>query len=64
MDRVAHVQFADMPDRKHPSTGSVDWAQVVATLKAGGYRGAIGLECFPGTPGDAWVAPARRAIGL
>ena len=44
MDRVAHVQIADMPGRGAPGTGGIDWRKVKQSLNEGGYNGFIGLE--------------------
>lgn len=64
MHLVAHVQFADMPERKEPGTGSVDWARAVSILREGGYQGSIGLECFPTDGGAEWLGPTRQTLGL
>jgi len=61
---VAHVQYADMPDRKEPGTGTLDWAQVTGTLRDLGYEGAIGLECFPSLPAEESLKLARDTLGL
>lgn len=42
-----YVQIADAPGRGQPGSGAVDWAQQLATLRAAGYGGPIGLEYFP-----------------
>lgn len=61
---VAHVQYADMPDRKEPGTGTVDWDHVTGTLRKLGYTGAIGLECFPSLPAEQSLKLARDTLGL
>ena len=60
---VAHVQVADMDDRHEPGTGTVDWAEVMQTLRGLGYAGTIGLEYFPSLPMDQSFALSRRTLG-
>ncbi|MFI9816790.1 TIM barrel protein [Saccharothrix variisporea] len=47
VDRVGHVQTADVPGRHEPGTGKVDWAHELRVLRDLGYAGRIGLECVP-----------------
>lgn len=60
---VAHVQAADMADRNEPGTGSLDWAQIMQTLRDLGYSGAIGLEYFPTLPMAESLALSRKTLG-
>jgi hydroxypyruvate isomerase len=64
IDRVAHVQVADMPGRNEPGTGTLDWGGIVATLGELGYAGAIGLEYRPTMPTAQSLAHARASLGL
>lgn len=59
---VGHVQAADMPDRNEPGTGTLDWAEVMRTLRAVGYDGAIGLEYFPTMPMAQSLDQSRRML--
>ncbi|MGT2513598.1 TIM barrel protein [Sphingomonas panni] len=59
---VGHVQAADMPDRNEPGTGTLDWAEVMRTLRAVGYDGAIGLEYFPTMPMTQSLDQSRRML--
>lgn len=59
---VGHVQVADMPDRNEPGTGTLDWAEVMRTLRAVGYDGAIGLEYFPTIPMAQSLDQSRRML--
>jgi len=61
---VAHVQVADMPDRNEPGTGSLDWAQVMQTLRDLDYQGAIGMEYFPTLPMPQSLRLTRDKLGL
>jgi hydroxypyruvate isomerase len=46
-DLIGHVHVADVPGRHEPGTGTVDWGQAIAWLRASGYDGRIGLEYMP-----------------
>lgn len=59
---VGHVQVADMPDRNEPGTGTLDWAEVMRTLRAVGYDGAIGLEYFPTMPMVQSLDQSRKML--
>ncbi|MDE2302285.1 MAG: TIM barrel protein [Sphingomonadales bacterium] len=61
---VHHVQVADYVGRNEPGSGGIDWHQVIATLRAMGYRGAIGLEYRPTRPMAQSLAQTRAALGL
>jgi hydroxypyruvate isomerase len=65
LDRVAHVQIADVPGRHEPGTGTVDWPAALGWLWAAGYRGRIGLEYVPSvTTAEslAYIEAVNRAI--
>jgi hydroxypyruvate isomerase len=49
-EQVQHVQFADFPGRHEPGTGQLDFAAIVATMRAVGYGGSAGLEYIPTRP--------------
>lgn len=60
--RVAHVQFADVPGRHEPGTGTIDYAPVFASLDRLGYDGWVGAEYRPKaetSAGLGWFAPYR-----
>lgn len=52
---VRYVQLADAPGRGEPGSGALDWAAQLATLRAAGYDGPIGLEYRPTTDSAASV---------
>jgi hydroxypyruvate isomerase len=56
IDQVGYVQIADVPGRHQPGTGEINYTHVFAALDHLGYKGPIGLECWP-EDGDA-----QRAI--
>ena len=47
MDRVRHVQVADVPGRHEPGSGMIDWRATLDRLRSDGYRGWLGLEYAP-----------------
>jgi hydroxypyruvate isomerase len=47
LPQIGHVQFADVPGRHEPGTGTVDLPVLFALLDRLGYRGWIGAEYRP-----------------
>lgn len=67
LDRLAavapiavHAHAADVPGRGEPGSGVIPWPTVMTHLRAGGYTGPIGLECWPTVPAEAAL---RRSAG-
>ena len=61
---VAHVQFSDMPARKAPGAGTLDFPRFFEALRHSRYDGWCGAECFLPTGAAAtlgWL-PELRAI--
>jgi hydroxypyruvate isomerase len=54
--RIGHVQFADMPGRHEPGTGSLQWAPIIRSLHEVGYEGRIGLEYVATEPANPDLA--------
>ncbi|SFS12892.1 hydroxypyruvate isomerase [Microbacterium sp. cf046] len=50
---IRYVQFADAPGRGAPGTGTIDWFQVLTSLRRAGYDGPIGLESLPSESQDS-----------
>jgi hydroxypyruvate isomerase len=42
--QVAYVQYGDVPGRKEPGTGELDYVAVTKWLREKGYNGVIGME--------------------
>jgi hydroxypyruvate isomerase len=57
---VDYVQIADAPGRGEPGSGSIDWEAQLATLRASGYDGPLGLEYFPTIPSEDSVKLIRE----
>lgn len=43
---IGEIQVADVPGRKEPGTGEINYAGVAKGLKAMGYRGSVCMEAF------------------
>jgi hydroxypyruvate isomerase len=62
-DEVAYVQVGDVPGRKEPGTGEVNYGNVFRHLHGRGYRGVVGMEhgnSRPGRAGERAVIDAYR----
>lgn len=63
LDRIAHVQIADLPGRGQPGSGSWPIAAFLEELDDAGFQGTVGLEYKPqGTTEEslAWLPPEAR----
>jgi sugar phosphate isomerase/epimerase len=62
--RLAHVHAHDNDGREDlhlpPGTGNIDWPEVIAALKAGGYDGTITVEVF--SPDRNYLLLARDTL--
>ncbi|MBE0546734.1 MAG: TIM barrel protein [Rubrivivax sp.] len=60
---VAHVQFSDLPGRKPPGTGTLDFVRFFQALKRSGYDGWCGAEYLAPTGAAATLGwwPELRA---
>jgi hydroxypyruvate isomerase len=54
---IGEIQVADVPGRREPGTGEINYPAVAAALAAMGYRGTIGLEGW--ASGDPATAVQR-----
>lgn len=60
--RFGHVQFADLPGRHQPGSGTLDFPALFAALDGAGYSGWCGAEYIPaGTTGGSLAWLARHA---
>ena len=46
-DQVGYLQLADHPGRREPGTGEINYARVLRQAHELGYRGLVGVECYP-----------------
>jgi hydroxypyruvate isomerase len=59
-DRIAHVQFADVPGRHEPGSGTLPFERIFRTIAATGYSGWLGAEYHPSSATVAslgWLRP-------
>lgn len=64
IDRIGHIQIADLPGRGEPGSGELDFATLFATIDELGYDGWISAEYHPtGRTEDclAWFEPYRQS---
>ena len=64
-DEIAYIQVGDTPGRKEPTTGEINYPNVLRHLHNKGYRGFVGLEHGtkqPGKEGALAVLEAYRRI--
>ncbi len=54
-DQLGYAQVADTPGRNEPGTGEISYPRVLRQLHELGYRGFVGLECWP-KDGEAQAA--------
>jgi len=45
--RIAHIQFADVPGRGQPGSGTIDFSQLFETIDKSSYHGYCGAEYIP-----------------
>ena len=51
---IGEIQVADVPGRKEPGTGEINYPNIAKALRSMGYSGVIGLEGW--ASGDSTVA--------
>ena len=52
MDKIGHIHLADVPGRKEPGTGEINYTNVLNAIRDGGYNGTLAFESFCSTDGD------------
>jgi hydroxypyruvate isomerase len=57
IDYVGEVQVADVPGRREPGTGEINYPAIAAALHDAGYTGVVGLEAW--ASGDSHTALNR-----
>ena len=59
---VGEIQVADVPGRKEPGTGEINYSCVAKALKAMGYRGPVCMEAFASGAAEDALAAFRNAF--
>lgn len=66
-DQIAYIQVGDTPGRQEPTTGEINYPNVLEHLHGLGYRGFIGMEHgikSPGREGELAALSAYRSIDV
>ncbi len=61
---VGEIQVADVPGRREPGTGEINYPAIARALAAEGYAGVVGLEGWPTGDSDVAVESFRSAFTL
>ncbi len=62
IDRIGHIQFADVPGRHEPGTGEINFTNVFNAIDATSYAGSVSLEYIPLTStltGLSWLNQSK-----
>ena len=62
---TAYIQVGDVPGRKEPTTGEINYKNIFKHLHAKGYKGVIGMEhgkSQPGLEGEQRLIAAYREV--
>lgn len=63
IDRIGHIQIADVPDRNEPGTGEINYRHMLQVIDDLGYDGYVSLEYKARAATEdsfAWLPPDRR----
>ncbi len=61
---IGEIQVADVPGRKEPGTGEVNWRGIATALKTMGYAGPVGMEAFASGDPEAALEAFRAAFSV
>jgi hydroxypyruvate isomerase len=61
---IGEVQVADVPGRREPGTGEINYPAVAQALWEAGYRGTVGLEAFASGSSEQALERFRNAFTL
>jgi hydroxypyruvate isomerase len=61
---IGEIQVADVPGRREPGTGEVNYAGVARGLYGMGYRGPVAMEAWASADSDAAVEAFRTAFTI
>jgi hydroxypyruvate isomerase len=59
---IGEVQVADVPGRREPGTGEVNWPVVARALRDAGYAGVVALEGYPSETDELALERFRAAF--
>ena len=61
-DAIGEIQVADVPGRREPGTGEINYPAIARTLADLGYAGVVGLEAFASSDSDLALERFRAAF--
>ncbi len=61
---IGEIQVADVPGRKEPGTGEINYYGVAKALKTMGYAGPVCMEAFASGDADAALEAFRKAFDV
>src|SRR5439155_26340034 len=61
---IGEIQVADVPGRKEPGTGEINYPAIARALNEMGYRGTIGMEAWPSGDDELALARFRGAFSI
>ncbi len=64
LPHIGEIQVADVPGRKEPGTGEINYPAIARALKEMGYRGTIGLEAWPSGDDELALSRFREAFAV
>jgi len=59
VEKIAHIQIADVPGRHEPGTGELNYANIFKRIDATGYKQYVGLEYHPSADHAASLAHVK-----
>ena len=59
---IGEIQVADVPGRREPGTGEINYPAIARALVEMGYRGTIGLEAWPSGDDELALSRFREAF--
>ncbi len=62
LERIAHIQLADVPGRHEPGTGEINFDNLFRAIDDMGYSGWIGCEYNPGGTTDAGLGWLKQYL--
>jgi hydroxypyruvate isomerase len=62
LDLIGHIHVADVPGRREPGTGEINYRYIFKLLRKHGYRGYIGLDYIPQTDSKISLEAMRIMI--
>ncbi|MFT2214884.1 TIM barrel protein [Rhizobium giardinii] len=64
LPHIGEIQVADVPGRKEPGTGEINYPAIAVALDAMGYRGTIGMEAWPESDDELALTRFRNAFSI